>query len=51
MARILADTGVEPARLSVFLCGPEAMLRDFQRGLRDAGLRSRHVHREYFDWR
>ncbi|MEO5852269.1 MAG: hypothetical protein ABIQ15_07130 [Nocardioides sp.] len=51
VARILADTGVEPARLSAFLCGPEAMLRDFQKGLRDAGVRSRHVHREYFDWR
>ncbi len=51
VARILADTGVEPARLSVFLCGPAAMLRDFQKGLRAAGVRSRNVHREYFDWR
>ncbi len=49
--RILADTGVEPRRLSVFLCGPEAMLKDFQRGLLAAGVRPRHVHREYFDWR
>ena len=51
VARILADTGVDPARLSVFLCGPEAMLRDFQKGLRSAGVRSRNIHREYFDWR
>ena len=51
VARVLADTGVDPRRLSVFLCGPEGMLRDFQSGLREAGVRSRHVHREYFDWR
>ena len=51
VARLLADTGVDPARLSVFLCGPQAMLSDFQEGLRNAGVRSRNVHREYFDWR
>jgi ferredoxin-NADP reductase len=51
VARILADTAVEPSQLSIFLCGPEAMLRDFQKGLRTAGVRSRNVHREFFDWR
>jgi predicted ferric reductase len=49
--RILADTGVAPKRLSAFLCGPEAMLRSFGRSLREAGVRSGHIHREYFDWR
>ncbi len=49
--RILADVDVEPARLSVFLCGPEPMLRDFQRGLRAAGVRAHRIHREHFDWR
>jgi len=49
--RIRADTGVDPSRLSVFLCGPEPMLRDFQRGLRAVGVRSGNIHREYFDWR
>jgi predicted ferric reductase len=51
VARILDDTGVEPRRLAVFLCGPEAMVRDLQKGLRAAGVRSRNIHREYFDWR
>lgn len=51
VARLLEDTGVEPAQLSVFLCGPEAMLREFQDGLRAAGVRSRNIHREFFDWR
>ena len=51
VARLLADTDVEPSRLSAFMCGPEAMLVDLQKGLRKAGVRSRNVHREYFDWR
>jgi len=41
----------DPGALSVFLCGPEPMLRDLQRGLRAGGVRSRNIHREYFDWR
>ncbi len=49
--RILADTGVPGSRLSVFLCGPEPMLRDLQRQLRAAGVRWHRIHREYFDWR
>ncbi|MGZ4486882.1 MAG: ferredoxin reductase family protein [Nocardioides sp.] len=49
--RVLADAGVEASQLSVFLCGPEPMLRDFQRGLRVAGVRGSRIHREYFDWR
>lgn len=49
--QILAELGGEPSRLSVFLCGPEAMLQDLQRGLREGGVSPRNVHREYFDWR
>jgi predicted ferric reductase len=50
-ARILDESNVEPSRLSAFLCGPEAMLQQLQRGLRDGGVASRRIHREYFDWR
>ena len=49
--RLLAQAAVPAKQLSVFLCGPEAMLRDFQQGLRAAGVRSGNIHREYFDWR
>jgi predicted ferric reductase len=49
--RIMSETSTEPAGLSVFLCGPEAMLRDLQAGLRAHGVRPRNIHREYFDWR
>ena len=50
VARVLG-TSADPARLSAFMCGPEAMLRDFQRSLRAAGVKPRNIHREYFDWR
>lgn len=50
-ARVLDDAGGDSSRLSVFLCGPEAMLRDLQRGFREGGVRPRNIHREYFDWR
>lgn len=50
-SRIMTDTGIDPATLSVFLCGPDTMLRDLQRGLRASGVRRRNIHREYFDWR
>ena len=49
--RILADTAAPPKRLSAFMCGPEPMLRAFGKGLRDGGVRSGQIHREYFDWR
>jgi predicted ferric reductase len=39
------------AALSVFMCGPEPMLRAFTAGFREAGLRKRRIHREHFDWR
>ena len=43
--------GGDPNELSVFMCGPQGMLRSFQTQLRRAGVSSRHIHREYFDWR
>jgi predicted ferric reductase len=49
--RIMTTATAKPADLSVFLCGPETMLRDLQVGLRQRGVQSRHIHREYFDWR
>ena len=41
----------DPNELSVFMCGPQGMLRSFQTQLRRAGVSSRRIHREYFDWR
>jgi predicted ferric reductase len=50
-ARVLAAVGGDPRGLSVFLCGPRGMLRTFQTELRAAGVPSRRIHREHFDWR
>jgi len=41
----------DTADLSVFLCGPAAMVTTFTRGFRRAGVRPRNLHREHFDWR
>jgi predicted ferric reductase len=49
--QVLAAAGGDPAGLSVFMCGPDGMLRSFQTQFRDAGVASRRIHREYFDWR
>ncbi len=49
--RVLADAGAPPRELSVFMCGPQPMLRSFQSALRIAGVPARRIHREYFDWR
>ena len=48
---VLATVGGDPRRLSAFMCGPSAMLKTFQTELRRAGVRSRNIHREYFDLR
>lgn len=48
--QVLAEVGPTDA-LSVFMCGPQGMLRAFQSGLRSAGVGRRRIHREYFDWR
>ncbi len=50
-AQMLEATGASPRELSVFMCGPAPMLRTFQTQLHSAGVPSRHIHREYFDWR
>jgi predicted ferric reductase len=49
--QVLAAAGPNPAELSVFMCGPAGMLRTFQTELRRAGVPTRRIHREYFDWR
>lgn len=49
--QVLATAGGDPRELSVFMCGPRAMLSSFQRGLRAAGVPARRIHREHFDWR
>ncbi|WP_433073483.1 hypothetical protein ACQP1P_25650 [Dactylosporangium sp. CA-052675] len=46
-----AGTGDDPSGVSVFLCGPAPMVAAFVRRLRRAGVPSRQIHREHFDWR
>jgi predicted ferric reductase len=48
---VVATAGDDPAALSVFLCGPEGMVRTFQSGLHRAGVPRKAIHREYFIWR
>jgi predicted ferric reductase len=49
--RVLAAADGDRSGLSVFMCGPRGMLRSFQTELRVAGVSSRRIHREHFDWR
>ena len=49
--RVLEVIGSDVRDLSVFMCGPQPMLRSFQTQLVIAGVSARQVHREYFDWR
>ena len=51
MDRLLEASGSDPTDLSVFMCGPEAMVTDLQQGFRLAGVPQRRIFREYFDWR
>jgi len=48
---VLDAAGGDPRGLSVFLCGPAAMVDAFVRRFRQAGVRNRNLHREHFDWR
>lgn len=48
---VLAAAGTEPRLLSVFMGGPDAMLRQFRKAFRAAGVRRANIHREYFQWR
>jgi predicted ferric reductase len=51
-AQVLASTDGElPGTLSVFMCGPLGMTRNFRAAFRRAGVPARHIHREDFDWR
>jgi len=49
--RVVATADGDLRRLSVFMCGPNVMLRNFQTQLRQAGVSSSRIHRERFDWR
>jgi len=48
---VLAAVGTEPRWLSVFMGGPDAMLRQFRKAFQAAGVRRANIHREYFQWR
>ena len=50
-ARMLEAARPDTSDLSVFLCGPERMLRPLQTDLRAAGVPARRIFREHFDWR
>jgi predicted ferric reductase len=49
--RVLAEAGGGASELSVFMCGPRAMLSSFQTQMRQAGVPAARIHREHFDWR
>jgi predicted ferric reductase len=49
--RILATAGGGTADVSVFMCGPGPMVNDLHNAFREAGIPSRRIHREHFDWR
>jgi predicted ferric reductase len=51
VAQALATSEADPEELSVFMCGPEAMVTGLQQGFREAGVPQRRIFREYFDWR
>ncbi|UUL75209.1 hypothetical protein NG819_12870 [Pseudarthrobacter sp. Fe7] len=48
---VMAAVDTEPRRLSVFMGGPDAMLRQFRKAFQAAGVRRANIHREYFQWR
>lgn len=51
---ILAQAGgaaASPGQVSVFLCGPAAMVSTLQSGFHRLGVPGRQIYREYFDWR
>jgi predicted ferric reductase len=49
--RVLDTVNADPGGLSVFMGGPDAMLRQFRRALRESGVHAANIHREYFHWR
>jgi len=48
---VLEAAAADPAELSVFMCGPEALVTALQQGFRQVGVPQRRIFREYFDWR
>ncbi len=50
VAHLLSAAGATKG-LSVFMCGPQGMLRALHVDLRRAGVPGARIHREYFDWR
>lgn len=49
--RVLETVKADPRELSVFMGGPDAMLRQFRKEFRGSGVRAANIHREYFHWR
>ena len=49
--KVLTAVGGDTTALSVFMCGPTAMVESFQSGFRTAGVHGRQIYREYIDWR
>ena len=49
--QVLASARENPAALSAFLYGPAGMVHNFESEFRRAGVPSRHIYGEYFDWR
>ena len=48
---VLQQLAGDVTDLSLYMCGPEPLLRRFALDLRRAGVRRTRIHREYFDWR
>ena len=48
---VLESSGAEPGDATVFMCGPEPLLRALDTGFRAAGVPAGRIYREYFDWR
>jgi len=49
--RMLAAVGTDPGVLTVFVSGPQGMVRSFQTQMRRAGVPASRIHREYFELR
>ena len=49
--QVLAQISTAPSDLSVFMCGPEAMLEQFEAAFRYAGVPRANIFREYFNIR
>lgn len=49
--QVLSIAGSSVENLSVYMCGPEAMLKQFTNTFQKAGVPRASIHREYFNWR